>query len=90
MAKTFDIEEVQREIDEYLTDEGRQWLADLLHDHIGPPVGNSSMQAEIVLRAWESHPDMALSEMQELKGRLDKASALIVLLVRTITPQRGS
>lgn len=86
MAKTFDIETVQAQISEYLTEEGRQWLADLLHDHIGPPVGNSSMQAEIVLRAWDSHPAMARSEMEELKGRLDEASALIVLLVRTITP----
>ena len=86
MAKPFDIEEVQREIDEHLTDDGRRWLADLLHDYIGPPVGNSSMQAEIVLRAWDSHPDMARSEMEELRGRLKEASDLIVLLVRTITP----
>jgi hypothetical protein len=48
------------------------------------------MQAEIVLRAWEKRPDMALSEMRELKGKLDEASSFLVSLVRSVTPPARS
>jgi hypothetical protein len=79
-------EELQHQIETYLSPEARRWLSDLLHDHLGGRIGNASMQAEIVLRAWERRPDMALSEMKELKGKLDEASAFLVNLVRTVTP----
>ncbi len=86
MAKTFDPDELRRQINEYLSPEARRWLADLLHDHLGGRVTNLSLQAEIVLKAWERRPDMALTEMQDLKKRLDEASAFLVELVRTVTP----
>ncbi len=90
MAKTITPEELQQQIEAQLSTEARQWLADLLHDHLGGRIGNASMQAEIVLRAWEKRPDMALSEMRELKGKLDEASSFLVSLVRSVTPPARS
>jgi signal transduction histidine kinase len=89
MAKTLDPGELQRELNEYLSTDGRRWLADLLHDHLGGRVTNLSLQAEIVLRAWEKRPDMALTEMQDLKKRLDEVSGFLVGLVRAVTPPSG-
>ncbi len=86
MAASFDSDELARQIEAYLPDEARRWLADLLHDHLGGRITNLSLQAEIVLKAWERNPEMALSEMQDLKSRLDEVSAFLVDLVRTVTP----
>ncbi len=61
-------------------------MADLLHDHLGGRITNLSLQAEIVLRAWEPRPDMALNEMKALKSQLDEVSAFLVNLVRAVTP----
>jgi len=86
MPDTFDVEALQAELDRYLTREGRQWLADLVHDQLGGRITNASIQAEIVLRAWNARPEMALSEMRDLKARLDETSAFLVALVRAVTP----
>ena len=86
MATPPEHDDLERQIVEMLTPEARVWLADLLHDYISPPVTNASIQAEIVLRAWDRMPEMALSEMQDLKGKLDGASQFLVTLIRTITP----
>ncbi len=86
MAKELDQHELEQQIEAHLGLEARRWLADLLHDHVGHHITNSSLQAEIVLRAWEKKPEMALAEMQDLKVKLDAASAFLVNLVRTVTP----
>ncbi len=87
MNKTaFDPHMLQSSLDRYLTREGRQWLADLLHDHLGGRITNASIQAEIVLRAWTARPEMALSEMKDLKARLDETAAFLVALVKAVTP----
>lgn len=82
----FDPQALQAALDRHLTREGRQWLADLLHDQLGGPITNASIQAEIILRAWSTRPEMALSEMKDLKARLDETSAFLVALVRAVTP----
>lgn len=82
----FDPDILQAELATYLTREGRQWLADLLHDHLGGRVTNASIQAEIVLRAWDKNPEMAHREMEELKAKLDESSKFLVTLVRLTTP----
>jgi glucose-6-phosphate-specific signal transduction histidine kinase len=84
--RPLDPEVLQQEIETYLSPEARRWLADVLHDYLGGRITNSSLQAEIVLRAWEKRPDMALSEMQALKEKLDEASAFLVEMVRRVTP----
>ncbi|MBN2471612.1 MAG: histidine kinase dimerization/phosphoacceptor domain-containing protein [Anaerolineae bacterium] len=84
--KSIDPEELARELDTHLTREGRRWLADLLHDHLGGRITNCSIQAEIILRAWDQKPDMAREEMQDLKTRLDESSRFLVTLVRLVTP----
>lgn len=84
--RPFDPEELAKELDTYLTQEGRQWLADLLHDHLGGRITNCSIQAEIILRAWEQKPEMAREEMQDLKTRLDESSRFLVTLIRLVTP----
>lgn len=86
MAKTLDLDELIQQIEEYLPPESRLWLADLLHDHLGGRITNLSLQAEIVLRAWEPRPDMALEEMRALKSSLDDVSAFLVNMVRAVTP----
>jgi nitrate/nitrite-specific signal transduction histidine kinase len=86
MARTLDTEVLQEQLDTYLTLEGRQWLADFLHDYLSPHVTNASIQAEIVLRAWERNPEMALEEMRALKEQLGKASKFLVELIREATP----
>lgn len=90
MAQPLEPEELERQIAEHLSPEGRQWLADLLHDHLGGRITNLSLQAEIVLRAWERNPEMAHEEMQALKTHLDDASAFLVNLVRSVTPSKGA
>lgn len=82
----FDPQALQAALDRYLTREGRQWLADLIHDQLGGRITNASIQAEIILRAWSTRPEMALSEMKDLKARLDETSAFLVALVRAVTP----
>ena len=89
MAKTLDLDELIQQIEEYLPPESRLWLADLLHDHLGSRITNLSLQAEIVLRAWEPRPDMALEEMRTLKSSLDDVSAFLVNMVRAVTPSSG-
>lgn len=87
MAKReLDADELARELDNYLTREGRQWLADLLHDYLGGRITNASIQAEIVLRAWDIKPEMAHDEMKDLKTKLDEGSQFLVTLVRLVTP----
>lgn len=86
MAEALDPEILRQQVDEHLSPTARRWLADLLHDHLGGRITNLSLQAEIVLRAWERKPAMAYAEMQDLKKRLDEASAFLVELVRTVTP----
>ena len=86
MAKSIDPEELQEQIAEHLSPEARRWLADLLHDHLGGRITNLSLQSQIVLRAWDRNPDMAHSEMQDLKARMDEVSAFLVQLVRLVTP----
>ena len=86
MAKPLTQEALQQQIEENLSLEARIWLADLLHDYLAPPITNANMQAEIVLRAWDKRPDMAHSEMQDLKTKLDGASGFLRELIRTITP----
>jgi len=86
MAKELDQHDLEQQIEAHLGLDARQWLADLLHDHVSHHITNSSLQAEIVLRAWEKRPEMALAEMQDLKAKLDAASTFLVNLVRTVTP----
>ncbi|GAB4527269.1 MAG: hypothetical protein Kow0063_02350 [Anaerolineae bacterium] len=90
MAEALDPEVLQQQVDEYLSPAARRWLADLLHDHLGGRITNLSLQAEIVLRAWERKPEMAYTEMQDLKRRLDEASAFLVALVRAVTPSQDT
>lgn len=84
--KPFDPDELAMELNTHLTREGRQWLADLLHDHLGGRITNCSIQAEIILRAWDQKPEMAHEEMQDLKTRLDEGSHFLVTLIRLVTP----
>ena len=84
--RPFDPDQLAEELDTYLTREGRQWLADLLHDHLGGRITNASIQAEIILRAWDKKPEMALQEMQDIKLKLDETSKFLVTLVRLVTP----
>jgi signal transduction histidine kinase len=86
MVRELDQHDLEQQIEAHLGLDARRWLADLLHDHVSHHITNSSLQAEIVLRAWEKKPEMALSEMQELKTKLDAASAFLVSLIRTVTP----
>lgn len=86
MTQSISADELKLQISQHLSTEARHWLADLLHDQLGGRITNSSVQAEIVLRAWEPKPEMAHAEMLELKKRLDEASAFLVALVRTVTP----
>ncbi|MBN1967131.1 MAG: histidine kinase dimerization/phosphoacceptor domain-containing protein [Anaerolineae bacterium] len=86
MAESLTPEALRAEIEAHLSPEARRWLADLLHDHLGGRITNLSLQAEIVLRAWDAAPDMARSEMEELRERLKTASVFLVDLVRTVTP----
>ncbi len=82
----FDADALGEEIAVYLSNEGRRWLADLLHNHLGGRITNASLQAEIVLRAWDRRPEMARSEMQALKTELDEGARFLVALVRAVTP----
>ncbi len=84
--RPFDPDELAKELDTYLTREGRQWLAELLHDHLGGRITNCSIQAEIILRAWDQKPEMAREEMQALKTQLDEGSHFLVTLIRLVTP----
>lgn len=86
MAEKLDSEQLAQEIEQIMTPASRRWLADYLHNKLAPPVTNASIQAEIVLRAWDKMPEMAHDEMKELKVKLDAASALLVELIRTVTP----
>lgn len=86
MAAPLSPEALQAQLEQHLSVEGRQWLADLLHDHLGGRITNLSLQAEIVLRAWEAKPEMARDEMEDLRQRLSEVSAFLVDLVRTVTP----
>lgn len=86
LPERFDEETLKAEIAQHLDREGRQWLADLLHDHLGGRITNASLQAEIVLRAWERNQEMARQEAQDLKTRLDEAAQFLVTLVRIVTP----
>lgn len=87
--REFDPEVLAQELDTHLTREGRQWLADLLHDHLGGRITNASIQGEIVLRAWDVKPEMAHDEMKDLKTKLDESSQFLVTLVRLVTPSGG-
>lgn len=82
----FDPQALQEALDRHLDREGRQWLANLIHDQLGGRITNASIQAEIILRAWSTRPEMALNEMKDLKARLDETSAFLVALVRAVTP----
>jgi signal transduction histidine kinase len=86
MAEPLDQQVLQQQIEAHLTPDARHWLADLLHDHVSHHITNASLQAEIVLRAWERKPEMALEEMHDLKGKLDSASSFMVDLIRAVTP----
>jgi signal transduction histidine kinase len=86
MAEPLDEQALLEQIEAHLTPEARHWLAELLHDQVSHHITNASLQAEIVLRAWERKPEMALDEMRDLKGKLDNASGFMVNLIRTITP----
>jgi len=88
MAQVVDPQELEAEIAEHLSPEARMWLADLLHDHLGGRITNLSLQAEIVLKAWDRNLEMAHTEMQDLRQKLDEVSAFLVALVRTVTPPK--
>lgn len=79
-------EELQEQIEAHLSREAREWLSDLLHDHVGRVLTNVGLQAEIVLKAWDRNQEMAHSEMQDLRQKLSEASTFIVALVRQVTP----
>ena len=86
MTEPITSEELQQQIAEHLPPEARQWLADLLHDHLGRVITNVGLQAEIVFKAWERSPEMAYSEMQAMRDKLHEASSFLVDLVRLVTP----
>jgi len=86
MAEPLDPQALQEQIAAHLTPDARHWLAELLHDQVSHHITNASLQAEIVLRAWEPRPEMALEEMQDLKTKLDSASSFMVNLIRAVTP----
>lgn len=89
MAKDLNPEEFQQQIAQYLSPEARCWLANALHDYLGGRITNLGLQAEIILRAWEKRPDMALTEMRDLKKNLDTVSSFLVEMVRLVTPPSG-
>ncbi len=86
MPKTIDPDTLRQEIEKHLTSEARRWLADVLHDYLGGRITNASLQAEIVLRAWDARPEMAREEMRDLRSKLTEASTFLVELVRLVTP----
>lgn len=86
MAEPLSPEELGSQIEAHLPPEARQWLADLLHDHLGRVITNVGLQAEIVIKAWERNPEMAHDEMLELRKKLSGASNFVIELVRQVTP----
>ncbi|MFP4322344.1 MAG: hypothetical protein ACLFTK_07815 [Anaerolineales bacterium] len=90
MPKDIDYDELEAILNQYFSDQQREWIARLMHDHISGLVTNLAMQIEIVKKMIEREMDMdaIAEEVAALKENISTTSAHIVQIEKSIKPRR--
>lgn len=87
MPKEINFDQLESELTARFSDEQREWLARLLHDHVSGLVTNLSMQIEIVNKMLARQMDLS-EEIASLKANVSAASQHIVAIEKAMRPKQ--